>query len=168
MITKLDVTRIITQLERGEKLFPTLKKLSVSPMEFFTHLNDNPDEKIRFELARQITIEHSLDENLTEIDLIASELDLKKTTLKLKTNQWLAEKLIPQVYGPQMNINVNKTIDIRTTLQDARSRVWKVEKETNDNIIELEAISIRPLDKNVNIIELSGKQDEYKDILGNE
>lgn len=122
MVTKKDVDAITISVCRGAKLFPTLKTLGISPLEFFKHLNEDPQAKAEFELARQIATEQMLESVHDGIDGIRTELDLKKVGMKLKANQWLAEKLIPTVYGASVNINVNKTIDIRAVLEDARSR----------------------------------------------
>lgn len=123
MIIPQDFKSITIKLTQGAKLFATLKEMHISPLAFFAYLNKNPEAKLEFEQARQIAVEQVLDESISGIDNCRDELALKKQTLKVKTNQWLAEKIIPETYGTRIDVNVHKTIDIRAVLADARARV---------------------------------------------
>lgn len=124
MVTSKDIDLIINAVCKGEKLFDTLRENHLSPMHFFKYLNEHPETKLKFELARQIVAEQGLEDCIHGIDDILTDLELKKHTLKVRTHQWVAEKLIPQTYGPRVDINVHKTIDIVGVLREADKRVF--------------------------------------------
>ncbi len=150
MVTIKDFEIITRRLIQSKSLTQVLQDCQISPIEFFKYLNDNPAQKTEFELARQISLERALDESVQAIDACDTELDIKRISLKLRTNQWLCEKLIPQVYGAQVNINVHKTIDIRGVLEDARKRVF----------IESDVIEVKGIET------AKPEGESYSDILG--
>lgn len=123
MIDNFILSKVISEVSKGKKLFETLNKQCVSPLEFFDHLNSNPDDKNRFEIARQIAVERLLDGSTDSIDKIRNGLDYDKVSLKLRTAQWLASKLIPKTYGDKIEHNVQGFIDIRAALAEANQRV---------------------------------------------
>lgn len=139
IVTLKDFESVLQRVIKSDSLTQALKTAQVSPIEFFKYLNDNPTLKTRFELARQISLEQTMDDNTRGIDECVTDLDIKKAQLKIRTNQWMLEKLVPQVYGARLDVNVHKTIDIRGVLEDARSRVY-----VSSDVIELKELEAKP------------------------
>lgn len=157
MMTIKDFDNISRQILNGNTLTHALTLSSISAIDFFKYLNDNPTQKTEFELARQIALERSLDESIDSIDSCDGDIDIKKVTLKLRTLQWQCEKLIPQVYGPRLDVNVHKTIDIRGVLEDARRRVY-----VSSDVISVESEDAVEIEDKSAPVDIKG----YSDILG--
>lgn len=124
MITPQDIYTVLKQLEKGQPFHPTLNLLGISPLSFIRFLEQSPELSQQYKVLRQLITEQDLMTAIAQIDGCESELDLKKISLKIKSHQWLAEKLIPETYGPRVEVNVNKTINIVSVLEEARKRVF--------------------------------------------
>jgi len=68
------------------------------------------------------------DEALTIAD---TENDAAKARNQIQVRQWLASKLHAKRYGDRIDLNVTQTIDIGTTLAEARARLLPVSYQHN-------------------------------------
>ena len=95
-------------------------------MEFFKYVESDPEHEIAFSAARRVKAEIDLERSILGIDKVSDELGFKKASLKVSTLKWLAEKIAHKTYGQKMTVEVNKTIDIRAVLEEARSRTIEI------------------------------------------
>lgn len=124
MVTPQDILTVLTQLERGKEFYATLNILGISPLAFIRFLEQSPEAAAQYKVLRQLITEQDLMKAIGEIDGVSDELELKKVSLKIKTHQWLAEKLVPETYGAKVEVSVTKTINIVRVLEEARARVF--------------------------------------------
>lgn len=123
MLIPIEFKAILLDLSNDNKLFPTLKKRNIQPIFFFQYLKDNPDAKEEYDLVRQIAVHRELDSMRTKLEKASGKLEFEKAKESLQLTRWEAEKLLPKDYGSRVDINVNKTIDIRAVLIEARKRI---------------------------------------------
>lgn len=126
MIIPKDFQTILQLLSKQISLKEALSLQGIGMFEFFQHLEKNADDRQLFELARQMSVEQCVDDMLGLIDSANNKLELDKASLKIATTKWLAEKIIPKTYGQKLDIKVEKTLDIRGILEEARQRVQSV------------------------------------------
>ncbi len=115
-----DITKLVAN---GSDIFEALEELRIAPIEFFSHLDKNQEDKNLFESARQIAVERMVSSFGVRIDEAKDKFELDKAIAYTKASQWMAEKIIPKTYGQRMEVNTNTTIDIRGVLALANARV---------------------------------------------
>lgn len=159
MIIPQDFDIILKKISNKGNLRAILNAQGIAVIDFFKHLDKYPEDKIKFETARQIAMEQCVDSMLGLINSARDKFDLDKAALSISTTKWLAEKLIPKTYGQRVDVNVNKTIDIRGILEAA-------DKLVDYSVIEV--VKNTPLIAEVIILdEESDLEDSaYNDILG--
>lgn len=123
MITPVQILRITKGIARGGKLLPTLNGEGISPLEFFKHLDNVPEDRALFAKAREVAMEVNLDEAIDLIDSAETKFELEKAKAQLGVRTWFAEKLRPELYGTKIEHNVNQTINIVEILREANARV---------------------------------------------
>ena len=73
-----------------------------------------------------------------------SDADPAKARNQMTARQWLASKLYAKRYGDRIDLNVTQTLDIGSTLAEARARLRPVSDQSNitdAQIIEAKTIS---------------------------
>ena len=55
--------------------------------------------------------------------LAKREAEKQRRILIFDRNRWLAEKLVPEIYGEKLDVNTTLTIDIGDALAKAREKV---------------------------------------------
>lgn len=152
MIIPQDFDIILKRISNKGNLRAILNAQGIAVIDFFRYIDKYPEARQEFELARQIAMEQCVDSMLGLIDNARDKFDLDKASLSIATTKWLAEKLIPKTYGQRVDVNVNKTIDIKGILEAADKLVDYSVIEVSKNVIKIES----------EIIEDA----EYIDILG--
>lgn len=123
MIIPEDIKSIINAVSQGHTLSNCLKALKIKPLAFFKYLKTDSIMAAEFEHAKQCAIELEVESMQGKISDSANEFELKKALALSANSKWLAEKLIPRVYGARVDVNVHKTIDIVGILDEARKRI---------------------------------------------
>lgn len=126
-ITPERIKEVLNLVEPGSDIFNVLRKLRLSQNSFFLALKKNAELSNFYNECRKIRIEELLESIVAEVDQADSKLELEKAKIKLTHYQWKAEKLIPEAYGAKVQIDVNKTVDIRGALDEARARAGIIE-----------------------------------------
>lgn len=122
-IVPFQIERISRAIASSTKLKKALNDEGITPLEFFKHLDQNPEDKLLFERSRQIALEMLLDDSMDAYDGPMDKTDLEIAKAKIAHRTWLAEKLIPTTYGTKITHDVNQTINIRHILEEANARV---------------------------------------------
>ena len=126
-ITPERIKEVLNLVEPGSDIFNVLRKLRLSQNSFFLALKKNAELSNFYDECRKIRIEELLESIIDEVDQAETKIELGKAKIKLIHYQWKAEKLIPEVYGAKVQIDVNKTVDIRGALDEARARAGIIE-----------------------------------------
>lgn len=126
-ITPERIKEVLNFVEPGSDIFNVLRKLRISQNSFFLALKKNTELSNFYNECRKIRIEELLESIVAEVDQADSKIELEKAKIKLNHYQWKAEKLIPEAYGAKVQIDVNKTVDIRGALEDAKARAGIIE-----------------------------------------
>jgi hypothetical protein len=100
-------------------------------------LRKDAELSVFYDACRKIRIEELLETIVTEVDQASNRLELDKAKTKLAHYQWKAEKLIPEAYGNRVQIDVNKTVDIRGAIEEAKARAGIIEA-TYKTVVEEE------------------------------
>lgn len=95
--------------------------------EFYKFIQADPVLAEGYNFYRSVALESLLDIAASRINAASSMTELKKAQAYLSHVQWKIEKIIPQVYGNRVQIDVNKTVDIRGALEEAKVRAGIIE-----------------------------------------
>jgi hypothetical protein len=95
--------------------------------EFYKFIQKDPILTEGYNFYRAVALEALLDIAASRINAANSMTELKKAQAYLSHVQWKIEKIIPQVYGAKVQIDVNKTVDIRGALEEAKVRAGIIE-----------------------------------------
>lgn len=126
-ITADKIKEVIDLVTPTSDIFDILRKGRMSQNSFFLALKKDAELSAFYDACRKIRIEELLETCVTEVDQASNKLDLEKAKIKLHHYQWKAEKLIPEAYGNKVQIDVNKTVDIRGAIEEAKTRAGIVE-----------------------------------------
>jgi hypothetical protein len=72
-------------------------------------------------------------------DVIDTEQDVNRARLKVDFIKWEASKRMPSTYGDRIDVNVNKTVDIKGALSEARKRAM-LPGSNQENVIDAEIV----------------------------
>lgn len=126
-ITTDTIKEVLNLVSPGSDIFDVLRKRRMSQNSFFLALKKDAELSAFYDACRKIRIEELLEICVAGVDQADSKLDLEKAKIKLHHYQWKAEKLIPEAYGNKVQIDVNKTVDIRGALEEAKTRAGIIE-----------------------------------------
>lgn len=126
-ITTDTIKEVLNLVTTSSDIFDVLRKRRMSQNSFFLALRKDAELSVFYDACRKIRIEELLETCVNEVDEASNKLELDKAKTKLAHYQWKAEKLIPEAYGAKVQIDVNKTVDIRGALEEAKERAGIIE-----------------------------------------
>ena len=114
------VESVIDAVLDGQPLKAALKEHAMTPQSFNRLLQGDRAAAAAYARAVEIRADILADEALHIAD---NENDAAKARNQIGVRQWLASKLHAKRYGDRIDLNVTQTIDIGSTLAEARARL---------------------------------------------
>ena len=114
--------RIISDILEGNQLKVAVKNAGISLTSFNTWLSGDREAAVAYSRARELCADVLVDEAKEIAD---TEPDASKARNQIDIRKWIASKHHSRVYGDRVDVNVSQTIDISTTLQEAKARLLR-------------------------------------------
>lgn len=114
------VSKVIELILDGLPLREAVKKCGMTPNAFAYRLQQDKAAAIAYSRAVEIKADLLADE---VVHLADGDGDPAKVRNQMNARQWLASKLYAKRYGDRIDLNVTQTIDIGSTLAEARARL---------------------------------------------
>jgi hypothetical protein len=111
---------VIDHVLNGDTLKAALVKAGISQTYFHELLGSDRTAALAYARAVELRADNLADEALHIAD---TETDSSKARNQIQVRQWLASKLYAKRYGDRIDLNVTQTIDIGSTLAEARARL---------------------------------------------
>lgn len=128
------------------------KELEIDKTKLFYYIQRNPDFEKRLNQARVFRSELAVDQLETIADGCETLADAAIARLKSDNTKWVASKLIPHVYGDNINLNVNHSIDLGSVLLAAANRVAPIiemkralQPSPSQEVLTVESVSDRSI-----------------------
>lgn len=134
------VQNIIERILNGSSLKDATKQCGIDVFKFNRMLQGDRAAAQAYARAVEIRADVLADEALHIAD---NENDSSKARNQIQVRQWLASKLYAKRYGDRIDLNVTQTIDIGSTLAEARSRLLPVHDQ--HNVIDVESRAVTGL-----------------------
>ena len=131
------VSNVIAHVLGGDTLKDALQKVGISQPYFHELLGSDKKSALAYARATELRADNLADEALQIAD---NEPDAAKARNQIQVRQWLASKLYAKRYGDRIDLNVTQTIDIGSTLAEARSRLLPMRDQ--QQIIDVETRAI--------------------------
>ena len=114
------VQNIIERILNGASLKDATRDCGIDVFKFNRILQGDRSAAQAYARAVEIRADCLADEALQIAD---TESDSSKARNQIQVRQWLASKLYAKRYGDRIDLNVTQTIDIGSTLAEARARL---------------------------------------------
>lgn len=114
------VGRVIELVLDGKPLKAAAKECGIDVFKFNRMLAKDKAAALAYARAVEIRADILADEALEIAD---REDDAAKARNQIQVRQWLASKLYAKRYGDRIDLNVTQTLDIGSTLAEARARL---------------------------------------------
>jgi hypothetical protein len=134
------VTLVIEKILDGLPLREAVKHAGLTPQLFNYRLQSDREAAVAYSRAVEIKADMMADE---VVHLADGDGDPAKVRNQMNARQWLASKLYAKRYGDRIDLNVTQTIDIGSTLAEARSRLLPVRDQ--HNVIDVESRAVTGL-----------------------
>lgn len=134
------VSRIVDMILDGQTLRDATKAQGISIPTFHKRLSEDKAAALAYARAVEMRADLLADEALTIAD---NENDAAKARNQIQVRQWLASKLYAKRYGDRIDLNVTQTLDIGSTLAEARARLRPVRDQSD--VIDAQAIDVQAL-----------------------
>lgn len=131
------VNRVIDLVLDGCSLREAVKRVGISPKKFSHALQGDKAAALAYARALEIKADLLADDIIQIADTAE---DAAKARNQIDSRKWIASKLYAQRYGERIDLNVTQTIDIGSTLAEARARLRPISDQSN--IIDSQAIDI--------------------------
>lgn len=112
----------IAMIEEGELLKNSLAKVGLTRSLFVSCLSSERELSVRLARAMEISADFLVDE---AIDAARNEPDVMRARVIAENNRWAASKRNSKRYGDRIDLNVSQSIDISSTLMEARARILR-------------------------------------------
>ena len=126
---------VIEHVLSGKTLRDAVKLVGLTPSKFAHHLQGDKAAALAYARALELKADLLADE---VIQLADSDSDPSKVRNQIQARQWLTSKLYAKRYGDRIDLNVTQTIDVSSTLAEARARL--IPSRDLDNIIDAQLI----------------------------
>jgi len=126
--TSATVQRVIDLVLDGHSLRDAVKKCGLTPIKFSSALRGDKGAAAAYARALEIKADLLADDIIQIAD--TSE-DAAKARNQIDSRKWIASKLYAQRYGERIDLNVTQTIDIGSTLAEARARLRPISDQSN-------------------------------------
>lgn len=114
------ISRVIALILEGLPLREAIKDAGLTPNAFAYRLQCDRAAAIAYARAVEVKADLMADEVVSIAD---SDDDPAKVRNQMQARQWLASKLYAKRYGDRIDLNVTQTLDIGSTLAEARARL---------------------------------------------
>ena len=114
------VQRVIEMILDGKPLKDAARECGIDVFKFNRMLQGDKTAALAYARAVEIRADILADEALQIAD---NENDASKARNQIQVRQWLASKLYAKRYGDRIDLNVTQTLDIGSTLAEARARL---------------------------------------------
>lgn len=142
LVTDQSVSNVIEHVLNGATLKEAASRCGMTPSLFNYRLQSDREAAIAYARAVEIRADLLADEALTIAD---NENDAAKARNQIQVRQWLASKLYARRYGDRIDLNVTQTLDVTSTLAEARARRLRPVRDqydvTDAQVIDLSADS---------------------------
>lgn len=115
---------LIDAVAEGKPLKNALHDVGLSAADFRRLLGSERDLSHAYIQATEVRADLLADEIITIAD--CENTDPARARNQINARQWLAGKLHSKRYGDRIDVNVTQTLDIGSTLAEARSRLLPV------------------------------------------
>lgn len=119
-ISDPQVSLVIERLLDGVSLREAVKAAGLTPQLFNYRLQSDKAAAVAYARAVELRADLLADEALHIAD---GDNDPAKARNQIQVRQWLASKLYAKRYGDRIDLNVTQTLDIGSTLAEARARL---------------------------------------------
>lgn len=117
------VHEVIERVLDGQPLKIAVKGVGLTLENFHLRLSKDREAALAYARAVEIRADVLADEALHIAD---NEDDAAKARNQIQVRQWLASKLYAKRYGDRIDLNVTQTLDVSSTLAEARARLLPV------------------------------------------
>lgn len=114
------VKKVIDLILEGLPLREAIKDAGLTPQLFNYRLQGDRAAAVAYARAVEVKADLMADEVVSIAD---SDDDPAKVRNQMQARQWLASKLYAKRYGDRIDLNVTQTLDIGSTLAEARARL---------------------------------------------
>lgn len=111
---------IIQGMHDGKSVTSQLKALGIPGIQFHHAVHADTALAGEYALAREARGDALADEI---VDIADNTLDPIHARNRIDARKWYASKMLPQVYGDRLELNVTHTVDIGGALAEAHKRV---------------------------------------------
>jgi hypothetical protein len=123
---------VIEACANGLPLKASLREAGLTAADFNNVLSSDRELSVAYARATEIRADLLADEVITIADCEAT--DPQRARNQIQARQWLAGKLHAKRYGDRIDLNVTQTIDIGSTLAEARSRILRPVSDQQETI----------------------------------
>jgi len=131
--------QVCTLIATGKSIEKACELAGITEYRYTKWLADLPAFEQAVRRARAIIVDRRID-RIAEV--ARTEPDVNRAALIIKTDQWLASKLIPKVFGDRIDLNVNQVIDIGSALAEAHARRALRPRCDPAYIIDVQAVDV--------------------------
>lgn len=132
------VAQVIEKILDGLPLRDAVKVAGLTPQLFHHRLSGDREAAVAYSRAVEIKADLLADE---VVHLADGDGDPAKVRNQMNARQWLASKLYAKRYGDRIDLNVTQTIDIGSTLAEARARLLPVRDQHEVIDVEPRAVT---------------------------
>jgi len=124
------VTAIVAAVASGASLTKSLEAAGRSASWFYEKLDNNQGLSTAYARAKVLRADVHADQVLDIVD--DSEIDPAQARNMVDARKWHTSKMNPAVFSERIDLNINKKVDIRGALFEARRRADSLANETED------------------------------------
>ncbi len=117
---------VIERVSVGNKIDHICADLKIPRQSFQNYLDKDPFFAKQYRVARDIYLEGHVENLFTLADDCATMMDVGAARVKSDNIKWIAAKWKPEVYGDNVNLNVNHSLDLSSVLLAAENRVLPI------------------------------------------
>ena len=121
------ISQVIGLILDGQPLREAIKGTGMTPQLFHYYLQSDKEAAVAYARAVEVKGDLLADE---VIQLADGDGDPAKVRNQIQARQWLAAKLNKK-YSERIDLNVQQTIDIGSTLAEARARLIPIRDQSN-------------------------------------
>lgn len=156
---KAALTSVIDALLAGNPLREAVKVADMTPSQFHKLLSSDREAAVAYAQALQMRADLLVDDAIALAD---GDGDPAKVRNQVEIRKWLATKQHSQRYGERVELNVSQTIDIGSTLAEARARMLRPVYD------QLPTVDVQTIDlqseSTLGLIDKQSKRPIYQDI----
>lgn len=138
---KASVYEVIEKVLAGMPLREAVTACGLTPSAFAYRLQQDKAAAVAYSRAVEIKADLLADE---VVHLADGDGDPAKVRNQMNARQWLASKLYAKRYGDRIDLNVTQTLDIGSTLAEARARLRPMRDQSD--VIDAQAIDVQALE----------------------